>query len=382
MRFVLLLAGLAATLSFVPKSVLADPAGDLEECKFVGAVSKADQSILACDRVIKDKKITGPSRAAAFGYRCGWWWFKHEPQLALSDCNESIRLDSGSASSYLNRGNAYATTGDSAHALLDFNEAIRLDPNSAWAYNSRGDLYKNGGDFERALLDFDQSIKLDPSYALAYFNRGYVFRVKGDFERALPDLNEAIRLDAGNALWYFNRGSLLYLMGENSRAIDDFNNSIRLDSTYALAYFNRGVAYFVVGGHLADAEADFRKANELNPKDAYAMLWLHLAERRNNAPSRLAEAAKELDKTAWPAPIVRMFLGELSFAQTLAAANDTDPKRKREHLCEVNFYGGELALTNENKKDAPRLLQLSASDCPRGFVELNASIVELILNHT
>ena len=66
---------------------------DLDQCKFVGTISKADQGIAACDRVIQDSKVTGPARAAAFSNRCGWWWAKKDPDHALSDCNEAIKVD-------------------------------------------------------------------------------------------------------------------------------------------------------------------------------------------------------------------------------------------------------------------------------------------------
>jgi hypothetical protein len=46
---------------------------------------------------------------------------------------------------------------------------------------------------------------------------------------------------------------------------------------------------------------------ELGPKYAYTALWLDIAERRNNIASHLALAAKQLDMTTWPAPVVRLF---------------------------------------------------------------------------
>ena len=45
----------------------------------------------------------------------------------------------------------------------------------------------------------------------------------------------------------------------------------------------------------------------------------------------------------WPAPVVRLFLGYLSPAETLAAAEDKDPNTKQGQVCEANFYSGELA---------------------------------------
>jgi len=82
--------------------------------------------------------------------------------------------------------------------------------------------------------------------------------------------------------------------------------------------------------------------------------------------------------TAWPAPIIRQFLGELSAEQTVGAAVDNDPRTKLGQTCEANFYGGELALLKKNKKEAPRQLRLAASECPPTFIESTAAIAALI----
>ena len=378
MRFSVLLAGLA-TLFVVSGPALADSQGDLNRCKFAGEISDADQSIAACDRVLSDPKVTGPGRASAFSNRCGWWWAKKDPDRALSDCNEAIRVDRTYAAAYINRGNVYFNKADLDHAFADFNEAIRLDPKNAWAYNARGNVYKNKGDFDRAMADFNETIRLDPNYAVAYFFRSDLYKRKGDFDHALADLNEAIRLDPNYALAYFARGSVSYIKGNNPAALADFTKSIQFEPNDATAYFNRGVAYFFIGGRIADAQADFKKAAALDPKNAYAALWLDLAERRNNVPSHLAEATQQLDMTAWPAAIIRHFLGDLSAAQTLDAAVDNDPKTKLGRTCEANFYGGELALLKKDRKEAQRLLQRAANDCPRGFIESTGAIAELIL---
>jgi lipoprotein NlpI len=264
------------------------------------------------------------------------------------------------------------------HALTDFNSALRVDPKNAWAYAERGNLYKNKGDVDHALADLNESIRLNPSYALALFSRGDLYKSLGDFARAMTDLNESVRLDLNYALAYFTRGRLSFMLGNNPAALEDFTKSIKLDAEDATAYFNRGVAYYVIGGRTPDAVADFKKAAELNPKDAYAALWRDLAERRNNAPSHLAEAAKQLDMTVWPAPVIRHFLGELNAEQTFGAAFDTDPKTKLAQTCEANFYSGEFALLKKDKKEAQRLLKLAANDCPQSFIESTAAIAELI----
>src|SRR5271168_662037 len=104
MRFSGLLCALGTWLA-LSGPVLADNQSDLDRCKFVGEISKADESIAACDRVINDSKVNTQDRAAALSSRCGWWWSKKDADRALSDCNEALRADSSNAAAYLNRGN-------------------------------------------------------------------------------------------------------------------------------------------------------------------------------------------------------------------------------------------------------------------------------------
>jgi len=59
--------------------------------------------------------------------------------------------------------------------------------------------------------------------------------------------------------------------------------------------------------------------------------------------------------TQWPAPVIRMFLGQMTPAAVLAAANDPDPIKKKDQVCDANFYSGELALRTGAKNEAARL---------------------------
>lgn len=371
------LAALAASLMLFSADA-ANAQSDLDQCKFVGQLDKADNGIAACDRVIKDTKTSAQDRADALSSRCGWWWAKKDTERALTDCNEAIRLNSNGAAAYLNRGNVYLSKSDPDHALADFNEALRLDPKNAWAYADRGNLYRNKGDVAHALADLSESIKLDPSYAPPHFSRGDLYKQTGDLAHAMDDMNATLRLDPNYPLAYFTRGRLSFMLGNTPAALMDFGKAIQLDGNDATAYFNRGVTYYIVGGHYPDAIADLTKSAELNPKDSYAALWRELAERRINDPSHLAEAAKQLDMNVWPAPVIRMLLGEISIEQTIAAASNDDPQVKAAQTCEAHFYSGEMALLKKNKKEAQRLLKLAANHCPPSFIESTAAVAELI----
>lgn len=212
--------------------------------------------------------------------------------------------------------------------------------------------------------------------AVLYYNLGVEYGAKGDKDRAIADYNEAIRLDSKYAAAYSNRGNAYGAKGDKDRAIADYSEAIRLVPKYAKAFFGRGHLY-LYGGSIAKAQADFKQASELNPKYAYHALWLDIAERRNNIPSHLAQTAKPLDMTAWPAPVVRLFLGEMTPAAVLAAADDANPKTRWGQMCEANFFSGEFSLLQNAKEEAARLFRVAASDCPKDFIEWDAANAEL-----
>jgi lipoprotein NlpI len=175
---------------------------------------------------------------------------------------------------------------------------------------------------------------------------------------------------------YHNRGYAYHSKGDNDRAIADYNETIRLDPKYLFAYFGRGITNLYAGA-LPKSLADLNQATALNPKYAYAALWLDIVAQRSNAPSRLSEAISTTDMTAWPAPVIRMFLGQMPPAAVLAAADDPDGMKKKGQVCEAIFYTGELALRQGAKNEAARLFRLAAGDCPRTFIEWFAANAEL-----
>jgi tetratricopeptide (TPR) repeat protein len=76
-------------------------------------------------------------------------------------------------------------------------------------------------------------------------------------------------------------------------ALDSVNKAIELDPKSSMAFLSHGVGNYYLpqafGGGLDLAVKDFRKAIDLNPKNADAWLWLGIALRRSN---QNAEAQK------------------------------------------------------------------------------------------
>src|SRR5437660_4350219 len=171
LAFLLLIAG-----GFAAPAV----AEDWSICKDEKAA--ADTAIAACTRLIRAGQTKGNNLAITLYHRAISYRQKNDNENALSDYNESIRINPKYAKSFNNRGNVWKDKGDLDRAIADYNEAIRLDPKFALAYANRGDVWDDKGDSGRAIADLDQAIKFDPKYSRAYNVRGVVWKKKGDLD--------------------------------------------------------------------------------------------------------------------------------------------------------------------------------------------------------
>jgi lipoprotein NlpI len=124
---------------------------------------------------------------------------------------------------------------------------------------------------------------------------------------------------------------------------------------------------YLFAGSAEKALADFNQASALAPKNAYVALWGDIAGRRNNLPSRLAQAESRIDMTVWPAPVIQLFTEQLTPAALLAAADDPDITRKQAKVCDATFYSGEFSLMKGLKEEATRFFRQAASDCPHDY---------------
>jgi predicted Zn-dependent protease len=209
-----------------------------------------------------------------------------------------------------------------------------------------------------------------------YYNRGYEYAAKDDLERAIADYDESIRLDPKSAPGFARRADIHAAKGDNNRAIADYSEAIKLDPKAMDTYKNRGRARLYEGA-LAEALADIKQAAQIDPRNAYAALWLDIANRRSKLASQLPQAVGQLEMTNWPAPVVRLYTGQLTPDAVLAAADDPDEKTKKRQVCDAYFYSGEWALQQGAKDDATRLFRLAAVNCPRRLIESSSANAEL-----
>ena len=174
------------------------------------------------------------------------------------------------------------------------------------------------------------------------------YAAKGEFDRAIGDYDRAIKIDPARALFYVERGSLFFAKEDMASALADYSKAIELDPKSDAAYLYRGLIK-LYGGEADKGLADLTRAAELDPKDSWTALWVDIVARRSATQSPLAESRRQLDGDQWPAPIVRLYLGELAPEAVFASLEGQPAAAKKRRTCQANFYAGVLALRPADK---------------------------------
>ena len=231
------------------------------------ATGTPDLALQYCTAAINAGKLSPSNLATTFNNRGDAYAVKGDYVRAIKDYDQAIHLMPDYALAYKNRGIAHGTRGDYDLAIEDFGQALILKPDDASAFNSRGIAYGTKGDNDRAIQNFDQAIRLQPGFADALNNRGSAYDNKGDFEHGIADFNEAIRLNPGYALAFKNRAMAYYLTEDYDRSIQDCDQAIRLTPADATLFRRRGSVYWGKKDY-SKALEDYDRAVRLNPKDA------------------------------------------------------------------------------------------------------------------
>jgi Flp pilus assembly protein TadD len=168
------------------------------------------------------------SDATAYLCRAWAWKLKGEPDKAIADLNEAVRLKPKYAVAFHNRGLAWADKRDFDRALADCNTALVLDPKNPRFLHARGSLWADKRDFDRALQDFDEAIRLDPKNPLFVHDRACARCDLKDYERALKDFDTAIKLDPQDINAYCNRGLAHSKSKDYDHALKDFDKAVKL----------------------------------------------------------------------------------------------------------------------------------------------------------
>jgi lipoprotein NlpI len=245
------------------------------------------------------------------------------------------------------RGISANLQGDNAQAVISFSAAIAAGDLNATllpaAYRGRGLANLRLGQCKSAIADLNEFTRLKPGDVQGLELRAEAFACAGEFSAAESDLTQVIvaRPERG-AFW--NRGRIRWRMKQFAGAADDFAHVV-----------------------------------ELEPENGFAVLWLELSRARGGAldPKVGEHDLHELDSNDWPAPLIKLFLGDAKPENISTAALHGDADKVINQQCEADFYIAEWWLARNDTASAKPLLESAYQKCPKNFIEYAEARFEL-----
>ena len=248
------------------------------------------------------------------------------------------------------------------------------------AHCVRGTVHQRRGEDGIAAAEFDCAIEFAPDLEEAYLRQAASYRKIGHWSRledAIDNCDAVIEAFPERPRHYMSRAVVFLLAGCDEEALADCDQALALGTGKAHIYRQAGLMRLCAGRH-AEAVTALAPAVRLAPQNAYGVLLLHLARKGagEDDTAELHAHASQIDRDAWPGPLVQLYCGELTPDEAFAAAsrNETTAGERRG---ETAFYLGERALLAGNIDIAKPLLQEAKEACPASFIECWAADAEL-----
>lgn len=161
---------------------------------------------------------------------------QHLPAMAMYE--RALRIDSGSAYTHLNYGNALASAGRFREAENHLKQAIQYHPGDAGMYYSLGRVYQAMGQYSNALVQLNESIQLDPANPEPFLLAANIYSARKQYGRALEHYREAAHRNPADSRIYNNMGNVYAIRGDKENALECYQKAVALDPSYAPAQFN------------------------------------------------------------------------------------------------------------------------------------------------
>jgi lipoprotein NlpI len=305
-----------------------------------------------------------------------------------TEMQQSNQTNNALQSEYLCRGDGYVQLGEYDLAKADYMESLRRIPGEIFTLDSLGKLYDAMGQYGEAVEEFTSVMNSPPGeYGLrpkpeeVLVERGRSYMGEGQYATAMQDFVQALVVKPGNTDAIVNHGFANFATQNYDGAIADYQDAVNLDAKLVGGPFGLGYANYMKGNY-AEAETDLQKAADMNPTYAYSLLWLHMARMRQRKDDKADFAARtaKVSMTAWPAPVLKYFLGQTYETNVITDAFNSNPQTQAGQQCEESFYIAEDKLIEgglRNIADARLGLTYAVGGCPKRFVEYGGAAGEL-----
>lgn len=173
-------------------------------------------------------------------------------------------------------------------------DAARIHTELARHYMAQGHL-------KQALKKLQLALKFDSGYTPAHTMLAILYERIGEADQAEQQYRAAVRLEPKSGDTNNNLGVFLCKDGKAAESLKYFNKAVSdpFYKTPASAYANAGICAMKVPDQAA-AQADFRKALGIEPKNADALYWMAELLYKKNDPFRASAYLQRFDALKHP----------------------------------------------------------------------------------
>lgn len=259
------------------------------------AISKAEASIAACQRLLKSGGLDRRNRSIVHSNICAALNKLKQHKKAQATCKKAIKLNAKNFRAHANLALALNGTKAYREALAAAEASLRLKKNYTHARFQKARAQTGLGKNQSAIETYTRILKLNPKDSASYNNRGDVYLSLKNTKKAMADFERAVKIAPGKKLYLRNLGRANVAAGELRHAIAQFGMALRQDKTYVAALMDRADAYMALASNYAHyfvakreakdfkeyqkkyynkARDDYEAVVRLNPKNTAAYIEL------------------------------------------------------------------------------------------------------------
>jgi len=278
--------------------------------------------------------------------------FQKKYRQAESALQHALQLDPNNVPAYIDLGDVYLSGFENPEkAINNYKQALRLDTVNAGAYYALGSAFAKLGKFPQAEAYFLESSRLSPTLALPFQALGELQASQKEFQKAKQNLSKAIELDPTNYDAHLTLGDIHFSLNQDSQAIAAYQTSVNVNPDLAVGYLKLGRIYEKIG-EKGKAKQAYLRTIQADPTEPIAynnLAWMAAEENTNldealmwgeKAVSLTPDSPQFHDTLGW----VYRARGEPAKAETaLQKSSKLDPEK-----AEVWFHLG-IVLQEQGK---------------------------------
>lgn len=175
-----------------------------------------------------------------------------------------------------NQGSKDFAAGKFSDATKKLENAAELEPNDPKTHLSLAKSYESLGKLDKAAAEYKKHLELNPGNAEAHYNLAMIYRSQRKADQAISELKNALKIRKDFVAAKLMLAQTLAGQGKNQEAADEYQSVIKMNpfgTDLAQVHVDLGTALSRLGNK-DQAKAEWKKALEIDPNNAQALLFL------------------------------------------------------------------------------------------------------------